>query len=146
MPHHQSASPLPVSSGGIHHGNAIREGSGRRGWFYGHVWGLSTDPRYSQNVEVKWGRHAAGEARQGWGMCLRATTLSILISGEFEICFSGKTVRLHQPGDYALWGPLVPHSWRALRESTVITVRWPSLQGDSVSSDSLDGFCNHLER
>lgn len=43
-------------------GNAQTDGMLRNGWFIGHF--VDDDPvRYSTDVEVKWGVHAAGESR-----------------------------------------------------------------------------------
>ena len=48
--------------------------------------------------------------------------------GAFELCFQRGPRRrllvLDQPGDFALWGEGLEHSWRALEPSTVLTVRW----------------------
>ena len=46
----------------------------------------------------------------------RASTQEILQSGE---------------GDYALWLPGVPHYWSAEEDAVIVTVRWPSVSGDS---------------
>ena len=42
-----------------------------------------------------------------------------------------RTVLLEREGDYALWPPGVAHDWLAEEASVVVTVRWPSLPGDS---------------
>ena len=39
--------------------------------------------------------------------------------------------RICEQGDYAVWGPGIDHSWEALADSVVITVRWPSSTGSS---------------
>lgn len=56
-------------------------------------------------------------------------TLSLLAgNGEFERTFPAGgerfTVVLDEPGDFAVWGPGLEHSWRPVRTSTVMTVRW----------------------
>ncbi|GET39089.1 signal peptidase I [Microseira wollei] len=113
-------------------GNAAVDGSSRWGWFIGHFIEPSDSPRSTPDVEVKWATHKAGEGRSQWAVNASATTVSILISGCFRLQFSDREVVLSQPGDYALWLPGVRHWWLAESDCTVLTVRWPSKQGDSV--------------
>jgi quercetin dioxygenase-like cupin family protein len=49
------------------------------------------------------------------------------VKGRFRIELSVGSFVLAEPGDYALWGPGIDHWWVAEEESTVITVRWPSI-------------------
>lgn len=114
-------------------GNAAVEGENRWGWVIGHFITPSDDPRSTPNLEVKWGVHQAGEGRKEWALNREATTLSILISGRFVLQFPNQECVLSQPGDYVLWCPGVPHCWLAEEASTIVTVRWPSLSGDSVA-------------
>lgn len=114
-------------------GNALLEGVSRRGWFIGHFVTPAEDPRSSHILEVKWAFHKAGEGRPEWAMNAEATTLSILISGQFRLQFPDQEVLLSHEGDYVLWSPGVPHCWSAESDSTVVTVRWPSIPSDSVS-------------
>jgi hypothetical protein len=111
-------------------GNAHREGSLHRGWFIGHFMPPESGPCATAAVEVKWGVHAAGEGRSEWGVNPQATTLSILISGRFQLRFPDQEVVLAEPGDYALWLPGVEHTWQAETDSTVLTVRYPSVAGE----------------
>jgi quercetin dioxygenase-like cupin family protein len=60
-----------------------------------------------------------------------ATTLSILVKGRFRLQFPEQEILLSREGDYALWLPGVPHYWSAEEDSVIVTVRWPSLSGDS---------------
>ena len=81
------------------------------------------------DVEVKWGTHPAGEKRAEWTADDQRTTLVVLIQGAFRVDLTeGSTVMAHQ-GDYVLWGPGIDHSWEALTDAIVITVRWPSAAG-----------------
>ena len=34
---------------------------------------------------------------------------------------------LTREGDYAVWGPAIDHTWEALDDSVVVSVRWPSV-------------------
>ncbi len=113
-------------------GNAPLEGAARGGWFVGHFLGTDAGLRSTAEIEVKWGVHAAGEARSEWSIAGEAQTLSILISGRFRLQFVGRDCVLSQPGDYVLWAAGVPHGWTAEEASTILTIRWPSKPGDSV--------------
>lgn len=112
-------------------GNAAVAGADNSGWFLGHF--LSADnPRSTSILEVKWAVHKAGEGRRDWAMNLQATTLAILIAGQFRMQFPEEEFLLCRQGDYVLWLAGVPHSWSAETDSTILTLRWPSLPGDSV--------------
>lgn len=120
-------------------GNAATDGFDRRGWFVGHY--IEAHPaRCTADVEVKWGVHAEGDRRSVWSANRSATTLSILIHGKFRLFFPdpeglpGQTrdVLLAEQGDYVLWLPNTPHIWQAEAASVVITVRYPSVSGDTI--------------
>ncbi len=113
------------------HGNALEDGASHGGWMLGHFIPPDESLRSTGDVEVKWARHDAGDGRSAWATNDVATTLSILVRGRFRIIFEGAEALLEREGDYALWGPGVPHTWRAEEESVIVTVRWPSLAGDS---------------
>lgn len=114
-------------------GNAQVEGENRWGWFLGHFVTPTDDPRSTPILEVKWGVHKAGDGRTQWATNIAATTVSILIKGRFRLKFPEQDVLLSHEGDYVLWSPGVPHSWSAEEDSTIVTVRWPSMSGDSVA-------------
>lgn len=136
--------PSPREERGLVTGNAAVDGAGFRGWFVGDLgaWnGMAAGsvlerfgPRATGAVEVKWGVHAAGESRPGgWAEPDGSFALSVLVSGAFEVEFErvdGERLRpvlLEVPGDYVLWeGPAYRHVWRALRDATMLTVRWPA--------------------
>ena len=117
-------------------GNALTEGEMRRGWFMGHFITPADDPRSLSNLEVKWAVHKAGEGRPEWATNTEATTLSILIAGQFRIQFPDQEVVLKSEGDYVLWLPGVAHHWCADIDSTILTIRWPSIPGDSLNLKS----------
>ncbi|MGH2614332.1 MAG: signal peptidase I [Thermomicrobiales bacterium] len=116
---------------GVMNGNATEDGADRRGWLLGHFLDGEHDPRTTSEVEVKWAVYTGGEARAGWGVNDRAHTLAILVRGRFRLRFPERDVLLAHEGDYVLWEPGVPHRWHAESAAIVITVRWPSLPGDS---------------
>ena len=112
-------------------GNAAVDGAPRRGWLVGHFAGEPGAPNRSEAVEVKWGVHPAGEHRSTSAVNATATTLSILVHGRFRLRFPDRVVVLEREGDYALWPPGVAHDWLAEEAAVVVTVRWPSVPGDS---------------
>lgn len=114
----------------IHCGNAAREGAEFRHWFVGDLSAWSSGARDfglrdTTALALKWGLHPAGETRPGgWAEPDGLITLSVLVAGDFLLSFEGREARLREPGDYALWGPAVRHTWTAQAASTVLTVRW----------------------
>ncbi len=106
-------------------GNLEADGKDRRGWFVGH---FVEEPamRHSTALEIKWFRHPKDDVRPKWVTGETRTTLLVLISGRFAIDLGGGEIVLAEQGDYAMWGPEVDHRWRAIEESVMLTVRWPS--------------------
>lgn len=113
-------------SGNWHSGNAKEDGRETRGWILGHFIDPSQGVRSSKDVEIKWGVHPVGDTRAEWTADDQRTTLVLLVKGTFRIDLTETSVILENQGDYAAWGPGVDHSWEAISESIVITVRWPS--------------------
>ncbi|QIZ37870.1 signal peptidase I [Saccharopolyspora sp. ASAGF58] len=110
-----------------HHGNAAEDGSETRGWVLGHFIDPSEGVRSTKDVEVKWGIHPAGEKRpNGWTTDDQRTTMLLLVQGHFRLHLTEGSVDLAKQGDYAVWGPGIDHSWEAISDSVVVTVRWPS--------------------
>ena len=102
---------------------------GERGWFIGHYLDPTCGLRREGNVEIKWGQHEAGQARTDASKSEVATTLTLLIDGEFKLDFEKpeKTVTLSKRGQYVIYAPGVLHKWQALSKCIVVTVRWPSV-------------------
>jgi hypothetical protein len=113
-------------SGNWHSGNAQEDGRDTRGWVLGHFINPAHGVRSSKDVEVKWGIHPAGEKRAQWTADDQRTTLVLLVQGNFRIDLTETSVTLGNQGDYLLWGPGIDHTWEALSDSVVVTVRWPS--------------------
>src|ERR1700735_4189211 len=93
-------------------GNAIQDSADTRGWFVGHFLEAG-NLRTSDEVELKWGIHPAGEAREGTVTDEARTTVLILISGRFRVDLSAGSHVLEKQGDYAMWGQGIDHSWEA---------------------------------
>lgn len=107
-------------------GNAAVASQSTRGWFLGHFMGDEASALRSTDLELKWYTHPKGETRAEWAPGNPVRTLNILIRGHFVLLFPDQEVALAEEGDFVLFGPGVPHSFRAVEESLVLTVRWPS--------------------
>ena len=122
------------NDGLIYSGNARIEGAleGRRGWFLGHFRDPATGLPHSREVEIKWGTHYQGEEKTLLAANQSATTLSVLVSGAFRVWFPQyeREIILAEPGDYVVFAPGVAHTWRAMEDTVIISVRWPSLPED----------------
>jgi hypothetical protein len=117
--------------GSVYVGNAGVDAPLDRGWIMGHFKDPG-DPRHSDDVEIKWGVHPAGDERAEWVVGEARTALLVLISGRFLVRLPDRTVVLTRQGDYVVWGKGVDHSWLAQEPSVVLTVRWPSVPGYRV--------------
>ncbi|WP_326960501.1 signal peptidase I [Amycolatopsis sp. NBC_01286] len=107
-------------------GNAAADAATTRGWLVGHFLPPGS-PLHSDDVEIKWGHHQAGEQRSGWADGDDRSTLTVLVhGGPFRVQLADADVLLSRPGDYVLWHPGTGHKWDALELSTLLTVRWPS--------------------
>jgi hypothetical protein len=108
-----------------------QEDKEKRGWFIGN---FITDNKYFYNkeFEVRWFSHKKGEKKEEISANKSAKTLSILINGKFLIRFpqDKKEIILSKSGDYAFWDSGVYHNSEALKDSTVLTIRWPSINDD----------------
>jgi mannose-6-phosphate isomerase-like protein (cupin superfamily) len=108
-------------------GNVAVASRDTRGWFLGHFMPGDDNPLRTSDLELKWLTHAKGETRVEWAPGNPVKTLNILMRGRFVLLFPDREVALEKEGDFVLFGPDVPHSFRSEEESLVLTVRWPSL-------------------
>jgi hypothetical protein len=113
-------------SGNWYSGNAAEDGRDTRGWLLGHFIDPPDDVRSNKDVEVKWGIHPAGDQRPDWTSDDQRTTMLVLVEGKFRVDLTEASITMTRQGDYAVWGPGIDHSWQALTDSVVITIRWPS--------------------
>jgi hypothetical protein len=98
------------------------------------------------NLAVKWFEHQPSDDPR-WGEAKPLSsgrTLSLLAGpGAFELWFrqGDRHCRLvlDTPGDFALWGEGLEHSWRALQPSTVLTVRWSLAIDRAAAADVRPG-------
>jgi len=108
-------------------GNAFADGDKHRGWLVGNFIEPPDSVLNSGDVEIKWGVHPAGDERADWTTGETRTSFMVLISGRFIQRLPDRQVELIKPGDYVSWGPGVVHAWRAIEDSVLLTVRWPSV-------------------
>jgi len=115
-------------------GNATKDGI--RGWFIGQFVPTSSGLAHQDALEIKWHQHTRGERRQGFAQSPKATTIVILVNGSlvtrFRLSDGIREIVLTSSGDYIAYGPCLDHSWEALEDSLVITVRFPSLSNDQA--------------
>ena len=110
-------------------GNAVGASQHTRGWLLGHFMPGDDNPLRTSELELKWYIHAKGETRSEWAPGNPVKTLNLLVRGHFVLLFPEREIALEKEGDFVLFGPGVPHSFRSEQESLVLTVRWPSLRG-----------------
>ena len=128
------AMPVPaikeIADGRWMRGNASRDGllDGGRGWFIGSFLRADRKLCCASGVEVKWGHLSENECRPQGPEASSLWTLTLLVAGRFAVDFPGVAdqVILEERGDYVLYAPGVSHDWKALKESVVVTLRWPS--------------------
>jgi hypothetical protein len=112
-------------------GNVNTKANGQRNWIIGHFI-ESSSPFHSQDFEVKWSKLSKGEAKSQVGSNGIAKTLAILAYGKQQINFpaTNDVALLANEGDYVFFESGVEHSWEALEDTLLITIRWPSIPGD----------------
>ena len=115
--------PAPIQTG-----NMQLDTTDTRGWLVGNFIDKQLGLRHSDDVEIKWGVHLAGTAREEWVTGETRTSIGILISGSFELEFIDRRVTFAKPGDYVMWGPGTDHKWRAPTDCVWLTIRWPSIE------------------
>jgi hypothetical protein len=110
----------------------LDENKERRGWFIGHF--IDNPAFTSKDFEVRWGVHPKGEKKARVAANKTAKTMSILIKGKFTLKFpkDDKEIVMAKTGDFVFWDAKVYHSSEALEDSTVLTIRWPSVDNDQI--------------
>jgi hypothetical protein len=117
---------------GFYFGNAEVDQVRNTGWFLGQFVPAELGLRHQTDVELKWGIHPDGEKRSHPWANGNGTTVSILIRGGLRVAFhvgaSPQMVTLEKQGDYIVFGPDVVHSWEAIGDTLVLSVRFPSVE------------------
>jgi hypothetical protein len=120
-------------------GNARADQVADSGWFVGQFVPGELGLRRQTDVELKWGIHPDGEKRPHPWANQNGTTISVLIEGSLKVTFHVDGLReeviLQAKGDYAIFGPHVVHSWEAIGDTIVLSVRFPSVEVGSRRYD-----------
>jgi hypothetical protein len=112
-------------------GNAAVDQLRDSGWFVGQFVPAAEGLRHQTSVELKWGIHKDGEKRVRPWAAGHATTISVLIKGALRVTFYGErlqVVMLQKEGDYVVFTPDAVHSWEAIGDTLVLSVRFPSVE------------------
>jgi len=113
-------------------GNAAVDQVRNTGWFLGQFVPVELGLRHQHDVELKWGIHLDGEKRSHPWANGNGTTISVLIRGNLQVAFhvgsTAQVVMLQKEGDYIIFGPDVVHSWEAIGDTVVLSVRFPSVE------------------
>lgn len=116
----------------FYRGQAAMDQIENSGWFLGQFVPEDMGLRHQTDVELKWGLHKDGERRSAPWATQVSTTVAILIRGalkvEFYVDETPQVVTLDKEGDYVVYGPDVAHSWEAIGDTLVLTVRFPSVE------------------
>ncbi len=119
-------------------GNAKADQVRGSGWFVGQFVPPELGLRRQTDVELKWGIHPDGEKRSQPWATQNSATISVLIEGSLRVTFhidgAQQEVTLQAKGDYLIFGPEVVHSWEAVGDTIVLTVRFPSVEVGSRSA------------
>jgi hypothetical protein len=125
---------------GFYFGNAEADQVRGTGWFVGQFVPSQFGLRHQTDIELKWGIHPDGDKRgQPWAN-RNGTTISVLIEGRLRVTFQidggQQQVTLQKRGDYVVFGPDVVHSWEAMGDTIILSVRFPSVEvGSRASAD-----------
>jgi hypothetical protein len=118
--------------GAFYFGNATADQVRSSGWFIGQFVPPELGLRSQTEVELKWGVHPDGDRRPSPWANRNGTTISVLIEGVLRVTFhvdgTQKEVTLKTKGDYVVFGPEVVHSWEAIGDTIVLSVRFPSVE------------------
>ena len=120
------------NKGSFYFGNAAVDQVRGTGWFVGQFVPAGLGLRHQTDVELKWGVHPNGDKRPRPWANGNGTTISVLISGTLRIAFhtgeAPQVVMLEKQGDYVVFGPDAVHTWEAIGDTLVLSVRFPSVE------------------
>src|ERR1700680_1985107 len=121
------------TNGMFYFGNATVDQVRGTGWFVGQFVAVELGLRHQTDVELKWAIHPDGERRpHGAEANGNAVTISVLIRGALrttvQVNGTPEDVTLRKEWDYIIVGPDVVHSWEALGDTVVLSVRFPSIE------------------
>jgi hypothetical protein len=99
-----------------------------KGWFVGSFMDKYPDFK-SDEVELKWAKHAKGDIKPGLLADSTTKTFVILIGGTFVVRFPDINTEslLSKQGDFVFYDASYKrHEAEALEDSLLLVVRWPS--------------------
>jgi hypothetical protein len=117
---------------GVSYGNGLLDGQQHAGWFIGHFVD-EHKPQHTEDIEVKFTFNPTGKKNDGFVANRMSRSMAVLISGKHLLDFGNHSVLLEKPGDYVIWSAGVGHTWTSIMDSTVLTMRWPSIPKDQVA-------------
>jgi hypothetical protein len=102
------------------------------GWFMGR---FIKDYFHNDDFELKWCVSKKGEKKSSITANKTAKTLTILIKGKMRVDFpkNKKKIILDKEGDYVYLDTGVFHGRETLKDTTTITIRWPSVKNDVIT-------------
>jgi hypothetical protein len=120
-------------------GNAAADQVRGSGWFIGQFVPRELGLRHQADVEVKWGVHPDGDRRPRPWANGNGTTISVLFRGMLRVRFHAgggtQLVTMEKEGDYVVYGPDVVHSWEAVGDTLVLSIRFPSVEVGRPGTD-----------
>lgn len=120
----------------IETGNFNKQPS-QRGWRVGHF--VEGHPNFKTSfTELQWRFDIkAGDSKVQPAYNRKSSTLTVLIKGEMTLTFphENKSLTLKDQGDYAFFAAGVCHTWKVSKDSQMIGIRWPSIEGDQIACD-----------
>lgn len=106
--------------------NAFALGKDKEGWFFGS---FINDPNLkSSDLEIQLIELEEGFSKRSTRHDASVKAITILIEGFFEISFpdEGHAVALEKQGDFVKYDLSSNHKSKALIDSTILTIKWPS--------------------
>lgn len=112
----------------IKKGNAFKLGSLRNGWFLGHF--MNDTMLKSRKLEVQLSKLKKGFFKESTKIHPKVKVLTLLVSGKFELAIPSekKKVVLQKEGDFVRFDLTKKHTGRALKNTKLLTIKWPSLR------------------
>lgn len=121
----------------IEQGN-FNDEDAERGWRVGHF--IKDKPNFNTRLtEFQWNFGIKrGKRKDKIAYNEKASTLTILIKGKMKIDFphQKESITLKKQGDYVFFAPGVCHTWKTLKRTKMVGIRWPSIPNDQIE-------CNH---
>ncbi|MEJ2455358.1 MAG: signal peptidase I [Candidatus Thiodiazotropha sp.] len=118
----QHSDSIPIQGNAFINAKELESG----GWLLGTFLSAAEKIQRTSAIELKWGVHKKGEKRNSVGRS-SLNTMAVLVNGKFKLWFPTHQIDiiLANQGDYVIYELDNEHSWEALEDSIVITVRWP---------------------